>query len=295
MNKDVPEYTALLHSAVAYLKEYALPLFCTKEEYTSFAPKKAHKPIIQAIQTVSVPKQTIPAKAIPQAPPEEPKIYRKDLKNREFDEEAPQNSDLERATIVRAQGASEGQNFEEKPTQSKTDSSSSFGIKPAAIVPSKPKDDGAIKNFLQRISFALSERIPDDAAATRKMHAYKEYLGTVDVILFLCDEDPDTLALMKNLSKSIDQKLGPARMLRPDRLEREGRWDLFLSKNRVKLFIASCGFAQCTQAMTHFRQTGSAMTLSGIPLIVLQSAAAYLQAPKEKMVVWNQLCALLKP
>jgi tRNA threonylcarbamoyladenosine biosynthesis protein TsaE len=54
--------------------------------------------------------------------------YRKRLKNREFDKEAPQNSGLERATIVRAQGASEGQNFEEKPTQSKTDSSSAFGI-----------------------------------------------------------------------------------------------------------------------------------------------------------------------
>jgi aspartate kinase len=54
--------------------------------------------------------------------------YRKNLKNRECDKEAPQNSGLERAAIVRAQGASEGQNFEEKSAQSKTDSSNSLGI-----------------------------------------------------------------------------------------------------------------------------------------------------------------------
>ena len=56
-------------------------------------------------------------------------IYRNNLKNREFDKEAPQNSDLERATIAQEQGASEDLNFEAKPTMSKTDSSSCFGIR----------------------------------------------------------------------------------------------------------------------------------------------------------------------
>src|SRR5579862_5224348 len=55
-------------------------------------------------------------------------VYRNDLKNREFDKKASQNSHLERATIVRAQGASEEENFEKKPTQLKTDSSGRFGI-----------------------------------------------------------------------------------------------------------------------------------------------------------------------
>jgi hypothetical protein len=46
-------------------------------------------------------------------------IYTTCLKNWEFDKKASQNSDLEQATIVRAQGASEDENFEKKPTQSK--------------------------------------------------------------------------------------------------------------------------------------------------------------------------------
>jgi hypothetical protein len=55
-------------------------------------------------------------------------VYRNYLKNREFDKEASQNSHLERATIVCAQGASEEENVEKKPTPSKTNSLSSFGI-----------------------------------------------------------------------------------------------------------------------------------------------------------------------
>src|SRR5580700_2353344 len=55
-------------------------------------------------------------------------VYRNNLKNREFDKEASQNSHLERATIVRATAASEDEYFEKKPTLSKTDSSGCFGI-----------------------------------------------------------------------------------------------------------------------------------------------------------------------
>jgi hypothetical protein len=62
------------------------------------------------------------------------RLYRRSLKNREFGKKAPQNF---QATAVRSerplpgrQGASEHENFEEKPTMPKTDSSSFFGIPP---------------------------------------------------------------------------------------------------------------------------------------------------------------------
>jgi shikimate kinase len=55
-------------------------------------------------------------------------LYQNGLKNREFDKEVLQNSDLERVIIVRGQGASEDRNFEGQPTQSKTDSSIHYGI-----------------------------------------------------------------------------------------------------------------------------------------------------------------------
>ncbi|HSX03602.1 MAG TPA: Lpg1974 family pore-forming outer membrane protein [Rhabdochlamydiaceae bacterium] len=55
-------------------------------------------------------------------------IYPKNFENGEFDKKASQNSDLERVTIAQEQGASEDQNFEVKPTQSKTNFPSSLGI-----------------------------------------------------------------------------------------------------------------------------------------------------------------------
>jgi len=55
-------------------------------------------------------------------------LYTTCLKNWEFDKKASQNSDLKRATIVRAQGASEDENFEKKPTQSKTNFSDTLCI-----------------------------------------------------------------------------------------------------------------------------------------------------------------------
>ncbi len=59
-------------------------------------------------------------------------LYRNNLKNREFDEEAAQILESGASDIVREQGASEDPKFWPKPTTSKTDSSCCFGIKTAA-------------------------------------------------------------------------------------------------------------------------------------------------------------------
>jgi UDP-N-acetylmuramoylalanine--D-glutamate ligase len=56
-------------------------------------------------------------------------LYLNNPKHREFDKEAAHNSCLEGATIVRAEGANEDKNCEEKLTESKTDSSSCLGIR----------------------------------------------------------------------------------------------------------------------------------------------------------------------
>jgi len=56
------------------------------------------------------------------------KLYRNNLKNREFGKEMPQNFCSERETIAKRQDLSENRNFEEMPTPPKTDSSGCFGI-----------------------------------------------------------------------------------------------------------------------------------------------------------------------
>jgi len=55
-------------------------------------------------------------------------LYPNNLKNRDFDKEAPQIFYSEQATIAERQGASENEKSKVQPTQSKTDSSDSLGI-----------------------------------------------------------------------------------------------------------------------------------------------------------------------
>ena len=82
----------------------------------------------------------------------EKKVYRNKLQNLEFDKEAPQNSDLERATIAKEQGASEDQNFEVQLTPSKTDSSVCFGIK---LVANFPVDVATFNRLLEKDHICL--------------------------------------------------------------------------------------------------------------------------------------------
>ncbi len=77
-----------------------------------------------------------------------PDLYQNYLKNRDFDKEALHNFDPEEATIAERQGASEDRNYEVKPTQPKTDSSSSFGIhagRPLSHIEIALSDEGEIK------------------------------------------------------------------------------------------------------------------------------------------------------
>jgi hypothetical protein len=55
-------------------------------------------------------------------------LFRNNLKNWKFGEGLPHNSCLERATIVRAQGASEDKKCEEQPTLPKANSAGCFGL-----------------------------------------------------------------------------------------------------------------------------------------------------------------------
>jgi hypothetical protein len=97
-------------------------------------------------------------------------LYTTCLKNWEFDKKASQNSDLERATIVRAQGASEDENFEKKPTQSKTNFSDTLCIRDRPqTIPKQPEESG----IWQEGSSKFTCRASDHCARTRRERAGK--------------------------------------------------------------------------------------------------------------------------
>ncbi|HEY2810863.1 MAG TPA: hypothetical protein VGJ00_05700 [Rhabdochlamydiaceae bacterium] len=165
-----------------------------------------------------------------------------------------------------------------------------------ASSPQPTKPDPKTAPFLKNFPLSLNEAIPDDKAATRIMNAWEEYIGAIDVVVIACEKDEETLSLIKNLSKSIDQKLAKAKILSADRLEKEERWDLFLAKNNPKLILATAGFSHLKNALRYctFKPVTSERLFGAYPLIILAPAAVYAQTPKEKITLWNQICSLLK-
>ncbi len=80
-------------------------------------------------------------------------LYTSNLKNQEFDKEAPQNfSCLERATIAGRQGASEDKNSDGRPTLSKIDYSSCLCIVEELILGQKKKLLSTAKRIVPHIT-----------------------------------------------------------------------------------------------------------------------------------------------
>lgn len=156
-----------------------------------------------------------------------------------------------------------------------------------------------IQQLLHKVapSLRLRKQPLDDTAATRLMQAWQEYVGEVDAILLATSKDKETLELIKSLAKNIVQKkVGSVKALLVERLEQEKKWDLFLSKNKPKLLIASKGLLQMQNAMSYYRlNTATAQGfLATTPLLVLAAPSLYKESAQEKIALWNILCRLLK-
>ncbi len=167
---------------------------------------------------------------------------------------------------------------------------------PAPTPPSEAPS--AVKSSLLRLNPTLHhvDQIPDDAQAKRILNGWREYLGETQIVVLSADTDPATLELLKNLAKAIDQKLGKVKAFSVDRLEREKRWDLFLKKNNLKLIVASEGFNRLKDVKHHLKSfpANSTEFLGDVPLIVLSPASYYMENPKEKSVLWGQICQILQ-
>ncbi len=155
-----------------------------------------------------------------------------------------------------------------------------------------------ITDVLRRIApgFPLAEHIPDDARAKKVASAWQEALGDADVALLACDVDAQTVELLRNLARSINQKLAKVKVISVERLEREKRWDLFLEKNAFELIIASSGLNNLKEAMSYFKSlpASSEQFLKDTPLILLSPPILYSESPKEKTLLWKRICQILK-
>jgi hypothetical protein len=154
-----------------------------------------------------------------------------------------------------------------------------------------------IKTSLQRIAphLSLIDEVPDDMVAKKVASSWKEKIPDVDVVLLACHMDSETLEFLKNLGKAIDTHLAKAKIIPADKLEKEGRWDVFLQKNSFRLIVASHGMQELRGLMSfyHAIPSQSQLFLDKIPLLALSEAAVY-KSIDHKASLWKTLCQLLK-
>jgi hypothetical protein len=153
-----------------------------------------------------------------------------------------------------------------------------------------------IKKALQRIvpTLKLVDQIPDDATAKRIATAWKEKIPDAEVVLLVCDSDPETLEFLKGLAKAIDKNLAKAKILLAERLEKEKRWDLFLEKNPLRLIIASSGMQKFPELIRFYRSipANAQFFLDKTPLLVLSPVSIY-KSLEHKAQLWKTLNQML--
>jgi hypothetical protein len=155
--------------------------------------------------------------------------------------------------------------------------------------------NSTMKQILQKAipGVKIVEQVPDDSEAKRIAESWKEKVNDAETVLLLCETDADTVEFSKGLAKAIDQHLAKIKILAADRLEKEKRWDVFLSKNSLRLIIATEGVQKLPELMRFYKQNNSQLFLDKTPFLVLSSSSIY-KSIEHKAKLWKTLCQMLK-
>jgi hypothetical protein len=143
---------------------------------------------------------------------------------------------------------------------------------------------------------ALTSSIPDDAAAKKMAHLYKEHHLNAKVLVFSLGETGPTLNFLQNVTKAIDSLLVPAKLVEMRKIERENSWELTLSSPTLQLILAPPFQDWKTISLARFYRENPASKshfLKETPVLLMQPAHAYLKNPDHKRDLWKIVSSLL--
>jgi len=158
--------------------------------------------------------------------------------------------------------------------------------------------DAEMKQMVAKIlpEVALSSGIPDDAAAKKMAHLYKEQHLTAKVLVLSFGETGPALSFLQNVTKAIDSLLAPAKWIEMRKIERENSWELTLNSPVLQLILAPPFQAWKSITLARFYRENPASKshfLKEIPLALMQPVEAYLKNPDLKRELWKTLSSLL--
>ncbi|HEY5236154.1 MAG TPA: hypothetical protein VIJ14_08255 [Rhabdochlamydiaceae bacterium] len=158
--------------------------------------------------------------------------------------------------------------------------------------------DTEMKQMVTKVlpEVALTSGIPDDAAAKKMAHLYKEQHLTAKVLILSFGETGPALSFLQNVTKAIDSLLVPAKLIEMRKIERENSWELTLSSPTLQLILAPPFQAWKSISLARFyRENPSSKShfLKETPLLMMQPLDAYLKNPDLKRELWKMLSTLL--
>ncbi|HEX4838998.1 MAG TPA: hypothetical protein VFU89_00980 [Rhabdochlamydiaceae bacterium] len=158
--------------------------------------------------------------------------------------------------------------------------------------------DAEMKQLVTKLlpEVALSSGIPDDAAAKKMAHLYKEQHLNGKVIILSFGETGAGLSFLQNVTKAIDSLLAPTKLVEMRKIERENSWELTLTSPTLQLILAPPFQAWKTLTLARFYRENPASKshfLKETPVLMMQSVEAYLKNPDLKRDLWKMVSSLL--
>lgn len=175
--------------------------------------------------------------------------------------------------------------LEVKKTEPKTTSIE----KPIKQIPSSRWPPIRLK--LQKIAphMKLLDTIPDDLQAQKMANAWCKQIEVVIIAGLASNEE---LLFLKDLARTIQDRLTTVKLISGAKLEKEKSWKSFFEKSTFKMLIIAQPAQKYTELMLCYQKEKN--QLASIPVIILHPIEIYKQ-PDQKTALWKSLCQIVTP
>jgi len=136
----------------------------------------------------------------------------------------------------------------------------------------------------------LSE-IPTDAIAKNIAARWKTKNLSAPITILFIQEVAEHKTFLEQIAIALDVHFVPAKLVHAEPLEKEGKWETFLSNDLLKLLII-CDYTlwQMPKLLKLYKETKVARFLGDKTLFLLPDLSLYLKDPLLKRSLWKALC-----
>src|SRR3990170_3982300 len=150
--------------------------------------------------------------------------------------------------------------------------------------------DLQIREILKKTApnLRLCTHVPGDAQAKAISETWKEQFYLTEVAVLALGETGPQLQFLQNLSKAVDVNLRSSKVIDGVRLEKEKKWEIFLTQDSLKWVFCSPQIYQFPELMRFFKELPATKErfLNKKNLLLLNPIASYISNPALKTSLW---------